>query len=230
VINERIFVVEGAPGEKNRSLKARNLTDGKVLWTQPVESSATGQLVADGKRLLAATLDRGLVCMELAQAPQERWRYTSGVCVGMPLSSDGRVIVTLDQPPRLSVLDAATGVELWTRPLAAVPLTGPVLSGETICVSLPKGLAGFALIDGTPCWESAETGKADQPLFTHKKWIACTSQAWVTMPRRCCATMGCFSPPGEAGLYASHWMVSFNSPAGCAFHPNPENWRHPGWW
>lgn len=153
-------------------LRAVDRETGRELWK--IQGQTAGELQLAGPRLLAAILERGLLCVQLAgpDAGQERWRYAEGHCIGAPAFSDGRVFVALADPPRLAVLDAETGVPLWTVALSAEATTGPVLAGETVCVGTKDGLQGFALLDGRARWKAAESGAACMPLAVLDEQVA----------------------------------------------------------
>lgn len=153
-------------------LRAVDRETGRELWKLP--GQAAGELQLAGPRLLAAILERGLLCVQAegSDAGRELWRFAEGRCVGAPAFSDGRVLVALADPPRLAVLDAETGVPLWTAPLASEATTGPVLAGETVCVGAKDGLQGFALPDGVLRWRAAETGAACMPLAVLDEQVA----------------------------------------------------------
>jgi outer membrane protein assembly factor BamB len=172
-----LVVVDGKPGDKARRLHTLGASDGKVQWSWPVADGASGEFVLAGDRLFIAGSETGVACLarDSKDSAAVIWTYSRGACVGSPAESEGRVLLALTGPDRLVVLDSLGGAEVWTRPLAAKPTTGPVLVGETVCLGLESGVAAFALLDGRELWAQPAAGKVDVPLVAAGGRLACVS-------------------------------------------------------
>ncbi len=168
-----VFFVDGKPGDQGRQLHCLAAADGKTQWTLPVSADGSGEfvltddggLLADGERLISFDKTRKL-----------RWEAPCGRVLGMPVVSDGLIVLATAQPAGVCVLDRASGRELWRLPLDATPTAAPVLRKQTIFLGSPTGVRAVSLADGAPIWQAA-SGAPSAPLVLMKERLAYTTIA-----------------------------------------------------
>jgi outer membrane protein assembly factor BamB len=190
-----VFFVDGKPGDQGRQLHCLSAADGKTEWTLPVSADGSGELVltddggllADGERLITfetkrqrwweergPTEYRKSVRLSAELEKKIRWEAPCGRVLGMPVVSEGLIVLATVQPAGLCVLDRPTGRELWRLPLDATPTAAPVLRKQTIFLGSPTGVCAVSLADGAPLWQAA-SGAPGAPLVLLKERLAYTT-------------------------------------------------------
>jgi outer membrane protein assembly factor BamB len=121
--------------------------DGHMLWEQRLDRPATA-VTGWRDRVYVGSLDNFFYCLD-ARNGRIRWRWRTGAdVVGLAVVDSDRVyFVSLDNLAR--ALDRNTGVQRWKGPLAARPIAGPLLVGDTLLLSsLSPELQGTRIRDG----------------------------------------------------------------------------------
>jgi outer membrane protein assembly factor BamB len=181
----------GAGEEHRFEVIALNRADGKVVWRQvaatatPHEgyhqmygSFASNSPTTDGQRLYAFFGSRGLYVYDLEGRPL--WQKDFGVQMRMfngfgegvgPLVDDGRLIVLFDHEDAgfLTMLDGATGRELWRTPRTegtnwAAPIVVNHGGRKQVVVNSSRKVRGYDYESGRPIWEVAGLGRNTIPL------------------------------------------------------------------
>lgn len=147
---DAVYFVDGKQGDQNRSLWCADPKTGQVRWQRPVAAEAGGEFIITYDRLIIADRADGLTVLDIGDAggAREVWKFTGGQCVGVPLLTDGILIVALRAPGKLVAMDALDGTELWKTALPQSPTTGPVRVEDTIWVGQDDGLLAVSLYDG----------------------------------------------------------------------------------
>jgi hypothetical protein len=147
-------------GAKGPRLAAYDLTDKRVLWTQPAELKARVEVGAD---VLVHAAAGALVGRDL-RSGAERWRRVTGKderLLGYAI--DGAMAFALVQrggshlhggAAFLVGLDAGTGVERWSHELPSANAGGPAAGGGLVAVLLQSQYV--ALLDGRTGAELAQ--------------------------------------------------------------------------
>jgi len=146
--HERVFVVDGAPGSGGRTLVCVGATSGKRLWDRPVAAGASGRFVLTRERIYIVDAPGKLSCLALTNPSAVIWSAEVGRVVGAPVPTGDLLVVALEDPARLAVLDAPTGGTLWSVPLEGAAAGAPLLAGRVIWVGSTKGLAAYDLVSG----------------------------------------------------------------------------------
>ncbi|MBI2929383.1 MAG: PQQ-binding-like beta-propeller repeat protein [Verrucomicrobia bacterium] len=167
---ERVFVVDGKPGQAGRRLHCLNLRSGVKQWGVGVDAAASGEFVLLPDCLLIQNTSNGLTQLDLAGTVQ--WTRPLGALRTTPAWRDDILVVALESPPSLLALDKPTGRVLWTQ--QAAPRTGPVLDRQVIYLGTANGVTAHRLADGRPLWESP-CGQVEQTLAVGPERIACVN-------------------------------------------------------
>jgi outer membrane protein assembly factor BamB len=190
-----VYFVDGKPGDLGRQLHCLAAADGKEQWTLPVSTDGSGEfvltddggLLADGDRLIAFDQERNPRWEERAptqyreslrkasdKAGKIRWEAPCGRVLGIPVVSEGLIVLATTQPAGLCVLDRPTGRELWRQTLDAAPAAAPVLRKQCILLGTTAGIRALNLADGALLWQSA-SGAPGAPLVLLKGRLAYTT-------------------------------------------------------
>jgi outer membrane protein assembly factor BamB len=141
-------------------------------------SFASNSPTTDGQRLYAFFGSRGLYVYDLEGRPL--WQKDFGVQMRMfngfgegvgPLVDDGRLIVLFDHEDAgfLTMLDGATGRELWRTPRTegtnwAAPIVVNHGGRKQVVVNSSRKVRGYDYESGRPIWEVAGLGRNTIPL------------------------------------------------------------------
>ncbi len=176
---------EGAGQEHRFEVIALDRASGKVAWRQvaltatPHEgyhqmygSFASNSPTTDGERVYASFGSRGVYAYAMDGRPvwqkdfglQMRMFNAFGEGVG-PVLDGGRLILLFDHEGDgiLTMLDAATGRELWRTPRTegtnwAAPLVVTHAGRKQIVVNSPRKVRSYDYETGAPIWEAAGLG------------------------------------------------------------------------
>jgi outer membrane protein assembly factor BamB len=133
-------------------LAALALRDGTVAWSIPVAEVAVPPETAAGLVLLAHPNE--VEALD-ARDGARRWRVPLDGTVAAPLMSQDGWLLAVTEAGRATMLRAATGETLWTRPLGAPTRVRPVASGRLVYLALHDGrVLALALDTGNPVWEA----------------------------------------------------------------------------
>ena len=180
----------GAREEHRFEVLALDRASGKVVWRQvaattaPHEgyhrtygSFASNSPTTDGQRVYASFGSRGVFAYDMNGTPvwqkdfglQMRMFMEFGEGVG-PVLDNGRLIVLFDHEGEgfLTMLDAATGRELWRTPRTdgtnwAAPLVVTHAGRKFIVVNSPRKVRGYDYETGRLVWEAAGLGQNTIP-------------------------------------------------------------------
>lgn len=115
-------------------LYAFEQTTGKVRWKYRAGAGVMADVVRDGDRLYAVTLQDELVCLDLSNG-QPRWTFASGWVdermtnvMATPAVTEGRVIFG-GRNGAVHAVDATTGRLVWKREVGA-PVVTPVVIAD----------------------------------------------------------------------------------------------------
>jgi outer membrane protein assembly factor BamB len=125
------------------------------IWTIEVAAAPVAPPVASTDQLFLA-LKSGVSARRLTDGTEV---WTSALEVDGPMAASDTCVV-LPVKGELHVLDAATGVVIWTKrpgPLTAPPL----LHGEWLVVASGESVTGLRVSDGATMWQR-ETGAVEQ--------------------------------------------------------------------
>ena len=180
----------GAAEEHNFEVLAFDRMSGKILWRQvattavPHEgyhqqygSFASNSPVTDGQRVYASFGSRGIHVYDMSGKPV--WQKDFGVQMRMfmqfgegagPVLDDGRLILLYDHEAEgfITMLDAATGREMWRTPRAegtnwAAPLVVTHAGRKQIVVNSQRKVRGYDYETGKSLWEAAGLGQNTIP-------------------------------------------------------------------
>ncbi|NLW51711.1 MAG: PQQ-binding-like beta-propeller repeat protein [Candidatus Brocadiaceae bacterium] len=142
---DRVFFVDGEPGDQGRALHCLNAETGTELWARPVSGDASGRFFITPDRLFIADVAEGLSCLSISSdgTPPGLWSVRAGPVVGLPFLLDDLLFVAASAPGSVLALDALSGERLWTQSLETPPRTGPVFAAGRVWVGLEDGLAGL---------------------------------------------------------------------------------------
>jgi outer membrane protein assembly factor BamB len=175
----------GALEEHRFDVLALDRASGKIIWRQtavtavPHEgyhatygSFASNSPTTDGQRVYASFGSRGLFAYDMSGKPvwqrdfniQMRMFQEFGEGVG-PVLDDGRLIVLFDHEGDgfLTMLDAATGRDIWRTPRTdgtnwAAPLVVGHNGRKQIIVNSPRKVRAYDYESGKQVWETAGLG------------------------------------------------------------------------
>jgi outer membrane protein assembly factor BamB len=176
---------EGAREEHRFEVIAFDRATGKEAWRQvaltasPHEgyhqmygSFASNSPTTDGERVYASFGSRGVYAYDMNGRPvwqkdfglQMRMFMAFGEGVG-PVLDDGRLILLFDHEGEgfVTMLDAATGRELWRTPRTegtnwAAPLVVTHNGRKQVVVNSARKVRGYDFETGKPVWEAAGLG------------------------------------------------------------------------
>lgn len=147
-VGDRVFVVNGKPGEKGRELAALALDSGNVLWQAGVAPQASGVFSAGDDAIWIQSAPGKLAALSLEA--KLLWNVPVGEIAHAPASTPALLVVAAANPPALVALDRPTGSELWRIPLASAPVSSPAVRGSTIYLGTVAGVEARSIIDGLP--------------------------------------------------------------------------------
>jgi len=175
---DAVFFVDGRKGDSGRTLRRLDVETGKELWTHPVASEAGGEFVITYDKLFVADTAKGLRCLDVAgsAAAKELWRANVGPTVGQPVVTADMIIVAVQSPAQLVVLDRASGMQLLVVPLESAPRTGPLLMGSRVWFGAAEGVGCYDLARGRMA-EPIDTGAVATRLVAASGRLACVNEA-----------------------------------------------------
>jgi outer membrane protein assembly factor BamB len=138
-------------GLTTSALAAIDPATGATKWTAALPSTPTA-LVAIDDQLFAPGTDGVLYAFRIARGVslQRLWRHRAVATVGAPAIGDRRVYVAMIDNT-VKAFDRGGGSRVWSSPVRARPVTGPLLLGDTIIVPLSNGeLAQILAASGRP--------------------------------------------------------------------------------
>ncbi|WP_162224325.1 outer membrane protein assembly factor BamB family protein [Halorussus salinus] len=148
VVDDTVYA--GTSGGK---IYAFDASSGKQRWSFGGPQRMTAPAVADGTVYVGryegahqGEYDVRLYALDAADG-SELWQFTTdGKIVHSPVVADGRVYVSIDDPPKLQVVDAASGTELDEYPAgestefgSLEQFTAPIVSEGTLYVGSEDG-------------------------------------------------------------------------------------------
>ncbi len=172
-MKDRVYFVDGKPGDEGRRLRCVNVADGRELYSRDVAKDAGGQMLLAPRALYVADVAGGLTALQtvppaggqddgaaaLVAMPvgaTALWTRDVGTVVGTPLLMGDILVVATDEPAALAALDAPTGRTLWTAGLDEAPVSGPVQSGGWIWLPVADEAKPFDPVSGGPAFELVE--------------------------------------------------------------------------
>lgn len=132
---------------KDGRIVALSLQSGDEIWTRKFTESAAGILPV-GDRVFITGRDNHFHSLNADDGGAD-WRWPTGAdLLGVPVLDERRVyFIALDNVLRGH--DRNNGTMMWKQLLPVRPITGPLLSGETLIVSgVAAGLFGYNTRDG----------------------------------------------------------------------------------
>ena len=141
-VDDRIYVVDGQPGQAGRKLRCLSIKDGSVLWTHEVSDKASGEFVV---------IDRALAIVD---------KPVSVGQISLGHYDPPRLLYIVDKPNTVSCLSlTGNGQALWSVPVTA-PVGSPAALGNLVLVAGASGLTGIER--GNVVW----TAQLDSPATT----------------------------------------------------------------
>jgi outer membrane protein assembly factor BamB len=134
---------------KEGTLVAIDLTDGRVTWRVPLETSLTP---ATGDGLVFAGSAGAIVALE-QRSGAEQWRTPLPGGLSAPLYWDTGWLIASTDSGDLLALHAQEGRLLWRQPLGSPLAVRPTPAGDRLYVALADGrIVALALDSGEPRW------------------------------------------------------------------------------
>jgi outer membrane protein assembly factor BamB len=165
VADSTIFV-----GLADGRIVALAAADGARRWEQRLGGRPTGLAWAPD-RLYAGALDNFFYCLD-ARNGRIRWRWRTGADVVGNAVVDARNVYFVSLDNLVRALDRDSGVQRWKKPLAARPVVGPALVGDTLLVSgLSPELRGLKAASGEAVGRYLMSGDLQAaPHFVGREW------------------------------------------------------------
>ena len=181
IVGKTAFVVDGRPGDSDRSLRLLNLESGALSGQRPVAANASGAMLVTARHLLIHDGDARLSCYDVTVGEDEvalpgekpAWQATVESPVGTPVLGHSMVFLACSSPASVKALSMVNGQELWSKPLAARPVTGVILRGQQLAVGTEQGISVVSVLDGAIEWEKA-CGKVAGALVADSALLGCT--------------------------------------------------------
>ena len=145
-------------------LVALALATGEEIWTHKLAEAAVGILPV-GDRVFVAARDNRLHSLD-AEDAGTNWRWQAGAdLLGLPVLDEKRVyFVALDNVLRGHGRN--NGTMHWKRVLPMRPITGPLLSGQTLIMAgIASELRGYSAVDGTQIGEITVKGAENEEML-----------------------------------------------------------------
>lgn len=160
IVGDRVFAVDGVPGDSGRHLRAVRIADGAPVWRHAVAAQASGIAAAADDTVWVSDAPARLTCLGLNG--DVRWAANlPGDAVVPPAVAPGLVVQAVAGADRLVVLDRRSGTPLLAVALAGRPTGGACLRGRIAYVPTAAGLQAVDLVSGkTP---SSWRGGKDVP-------------------------------------------------------------------
>ena len=172
----RVYLIDGKPGDAGRRLHCLDAASGGAVWTRPVAAAAAGHVLAAAGRLFVFDAAETLSCFETdgdaARGPA--WSQTVKNPVGSAAVAAGAVLACSASPPEVIAIDAATGQQRWRSSLPAAPTTGPAATEDLIAVGTAQGITVLSVVNGAVLW-SVDCGPVAGPIVFDEKRLACTT-------------------------------------------------------
>ncbi|WP_408956766.1 PQQ-binding-like beta-propeller repeat protein [Natrinema sp. 74] len=161
-IGDQVAVVDGTvyAATDDGTVHALDAASGDEQWTESLEGGrAQCPCFVDGQ-IVVGTDTGELVALNATDGKLE-WTAELAGPVSGPTAADGTVYVGTSEEPTAYAIDAATGDELWSTPLAVDADDYPAVDGTGVYVGAQNGWDGrvYALeaIDGSDRWEYGGT-------------------------------------------------------------------------
>jgi hypothetical protein len=145
--DDRLFIVDGRPGETDRRLHCVNARDGRLRWQTPVAPEASGHFCVTTRHIFVQSGGKRLACYDLDG--RQVWTAEAGALTHPPSPAASILVVSLSGPDALAALDAPTGRELWRVPLPAPATGAPAADGLDIFLPTTDGLEARLLKNGS---------------------------------------------------------------------------------
>jgi len=175
---ESIYVVDGAPGDRDRALHSINPETGAVRWQIPVQPRASGRVGLDSERLAVWTGPTTVSCYQVDQAakPTRVWEAQLGGGRMAPAVHGNFVLVATDA--ELAALNKGTGTPGWADPreLPGKPICGPLPAGDSVIVTTATTVSAYAARDGSERW-SVKLGPIGAPPVADRRKVAIVTKA-----------------------------------------------------
>ena len=140
-----------------RKLAGINLTNGSVVWDQPLDGGISANLSLASGRIIAGSLDRTLYAYDIAGTPTEAWTFDADGWIVANSLSVGSTIYIATLGGSVYAIDVATGREIWKFHQLNVDLqfrSQPALLGGMLVVADSDGaLRGLDPATGAQRWE-----------------------------------------------------------------------------
>lgn len=173
-----VFFVDGGLGVNGRLLRRLDCETGSELWTHPVATDASGEFVITRDTLFVADTATRLACLDIRTSAVNEvlWQAHVGQVVGQPVITEDMIIVAVQSPDQLVVLDRTNGVQLLVVPLESAPRTGPLLMGNQVWFGAADGVHCYDLARGR-MGETIDTGPVAARLVAATDRLACVNEA-----------------------------------------------------
>jgi outer membrane protein assembly factor BamB len=147
------LAVDGQRGDADRHVYGIDLSSGRLVWSRPVATDASGVLTACRDSVFVQDTADALRCLSLDG--NVRWKLPIGpVCQGVDAST-AILVAAVESPACVVAVDRATGTVLWREALEATPTTAPAVQKHRICLGTAAGVEARRLVDGRRLWQLA---------------------------------------------------------------------------
>jgi outer membrane protein assembly factor BamB len=135
-------------GEADGQLRCRDLSSGKVLWSQATARALEAAPIADDRgRILVGTTDRRFLSLDGVKG-NARWTWRLGADVQHPAMVFERLVIFATHEDVLYALDRGNGNMAWRVALPSRPLAAPVLFGDAVLVACHGARPGETFLIG----------------------------------------------------------------------------------
>ena len=173
VIGETVIV-----GDRNGTVSGRNVRDGSVLWTFPIDGigDVVGGFLPHGDSIVFASTDGAVYRVRIADGKKVfRLPLPDG---GLPRGGcseigDGRFVAVATSSGRAHWIDIETGKAVWQQRLPFDPRHAPALAGNRLIIGNDAGnVICLATADGKTIWERRfEVGFATAAAANAELWV-----------------------------------------------------------
>jgi outer membrane protein assembly factor BamB len=169
------LVIHASGAESHSAVIGRSLEDGREHWRVFSGSSVRAGLVAEGKRVYAATVEGEVLALDVVDG-EEAWRLDlDGAVEAAPAVSEGLLVVVLEQrsagTSAVVGVDAETGEEEWrftSLPSGAGATPPSVADGAAYVGAADARVHALDLDTGAERWSTRtqSTFVLPPPVFT----------------------------------------------------------------
>ena len=120
----KIFV---ATGKEILSLSC----DGEILWRKVLDKNPAGALIITDGKIFAQSADGEIFALSTENG-DILWNKEVVISGGLPMATDGKILVTADKGGKIIALDPNSGDLLWKSELGDIISAAPIIVGETV--------------------------------------------------------------------------------------------------